>query len=64
MHLLCYDVRKKYRAIKLICNRVIPESEFICRFLNKKLSLKHRLDLGISIEKTYGFKSMDDSITN
>jgi hypothetical protein len=49
----------KYRAIKLICNRVIHESEIVCRFLNKKHSLKHRLDLGISIEKTYGFKSMD-----
>jgi hypothetical protein len=53
-----------YRAIKLICNRVIHESEIVCRFLNKKHSLKHKLDLGISIEKTYGFKSMDDSITN
>jgi hypothetical protein len=53
-----------YRAIKLICNRVIHESEIVCRFLNKKHSLKHRLDLSISIEKTYGFKSMDDSITN
>jgi hypothetical protein len=35
-----------YRAIKLICNRVIHESEIVCRFLNKKHSLKHRLDLG------------------
>jgi hypothetical protein len=25
-----------YRAIKLICNRVIHESEIVCRFLNKK----------------------------
>jgi hypothetical protein len=55
-------VFKLYPAIKLICNRVIHESEIVCRFLNKKHSLKHRLDLGISIEKTYGFK--DDSITN
>jgi hypothetical protein len=55
-------VFKLYAAIKLICNRVIHESEIVCRFLNKKHSLKHRLDLGISIEKTYGFK--DDSITN
>jgi hypothetical protein len=31
--------------------------------LEQKTQLKkHRLDLGISIEKTYGFKSMDDSI--
>jgi hypothetical protein len=37
-----------YRAIKLICNRVTHESEIVCRFLNKKHSLKHRLDLGIS----------------
>jgi hypothetical protein len=29
-----------YRAIKLICNRVIHESEIVCRFLNKKRSLK------------------------
>jgi hypothetical protein len=36
-----------YRAIKLICNRAIHESEIVCRFLNKKHSLKHRLDLGI-----------------
>jgi hypothetical protein len=43
-----------YRTIKLICNRVIHESEIVCRFLNKKYSLKHRLDLSISIEKTYG----------
>jgi hypothetical protein len=43
-----------------VCNRVIHEFEIVCCFLNKK----HRLDLGISIEKTYGFKSMDDSITN
>jgi hypothetical protein len=47
-----------YRAIKLICNRVIHESEIVCRSLNKKRSLKHRLDLGISIEKTHGFKSI------
>jgi hypothetical protein len=53
-----------YRAIKLISNRVIHESGIVCRFLNKKHSLKHRLDQGISIEKTYGFKSIDDSITN
>jgi hypothetical protein len=38
--------------------------KIVCRLLNKKHSLKHRLDLGISIEKTLGFKSMDDSITN
>jgi hypothetical protein len=61
----CYVIMLSiYRAIKLICNRVIHESEIVCRFLNKKRSLKHRLDLGISIEKTHGFKSMDDSITN
>jgi hypothetical protein len=49
-----------FRAIKLICNRVIHESKIVFRFLNK--SLKHKLDLGISIKKTYGFKSIDDSI--
>jgi hypothetical protein len=43
------EPEKTYRAIKLICNRVIHESEIVCRFLNKKHSLKHRLDLGISI---------------
>jgi hypothetical protein len=58
------ETNTKYRAIKLICNRVIHESKIICRFLNKKHSLKHRLDLGTSIEKRYGFKSIDDSITN
>jgi hypothetical protein len=40
-----------YQAIKLICNRVIHESEIVCRFLNKKHSLKLRLNLGVSIEK-------------
>jgi hypothetical protein len=40
-----------YRAIKLICNQVIHESEIVGRFLNKKHSLKHRLNLGVSIEK-------------
>jgi hypothetical protein len=40
-----------YRAIKLICNRVIYESDIVCRFLNKKHSLKHRLNPGVSIEK-------------
>ncbi|CAH1366628.1 unnamed protein product [Tenebrio molitor] len=48
----------RYRAIKIICNRVCHESEIVSGYLNKK----HRLDLGISIEKTFGFKSMDDSI--
>jgi uncharacterized protein YjaZ len=33
---------------------IIHEFEIVCRFLTKKHSLKHRLDLGISIEKTYG----------
>jgi hypothetical protein len=44
-----------YGAIKLICNQVIHESEIVCRFLSKKHSLKHRLDLSTSIEKTSGF---------
>jgi hypothetical protein len=59
-----HDNNDTENAIKLICNRVIHESEIVCRVMNKKHSLKHRLDLSISIEKTYGFKSMDDSITN
>jgi uncharacterized protein YjaZ len=39
---------------------IIHEFEIVCRFLTKK----HSLNLGISIEKTYGSKSIDDSITN
>jgi hypothetical protein len=39
------EPEKTYPAIKLICNRVIHESEIVCRFLNKK----QRLDLDISI---------------
>jgi hypothetical protein len=27
------NARDKYRAIKLICNRVIHESEIVCRYL-------------------------------
>jgi hypothetical protein len=33
-------VFKLYPAIKLICNRVIHESEIVCRFLNKKTQFK------------------------
>jgi hypothetical protein len=32
-----------YRAIKLICNRVIHESEIVCRFLKHRLHLGHGL---------------------
>jgi hypothetical protein len=39
------EPEKTYPAIKLVCNRVIHESEIVCRFLNKK----QRLDLDISI---------------
>jgi hypothetical protein len=34
--LIILEQSLKYRAIKLICNRVIHESEIVCRFLNKK----------------------------
>jgi hypothetical protein len=34
-----------YRAIKLICNRIIRESEIVCRFLNNK-QLKTQVRFG------------------
>jgi hypothetical protein len=45
----CFGHPQEEYKYKLICNRVIHESEIVCVSLNKNHSLKHRLDLGISI---------------
>jgi hypothetical protein len=53
-----------YRAIKLICNQVIRNRIWLLELHAPINSLKHRLDLDISIAKDIQIESIDNSITN